>query len=61
MRQEIKDVLGVPEIVHYDKSLGLPSLIGRRKKASFKYIKEKIWMILQGWEERLLSQTGRRF
>jgi len=32
MRQEVKDVLGVTEIVHHDKYLGLPSLIGRRKK-----------------------------
>ena len=35
MRQEMKDVLGVPKIVHYDKYLGLPSLIGRRKKSKF--------------------------
>ena len=37
----------------------LPSLIGRRKKTSFNYIKEKIWRKLQGWEEKLLSQAGR--
>ena len=59
MRQEIKDALGVPEIVHYDKYLGLPSLIGKRKKASFDYIKERVWRKLQGWEEKLLSQAGR--
>ena len=39
--------------------LGLPSLIGRRKKASFNYINEKIWRKIQGWEEKLLSQAGR--
>ena len=54
MRQEIKDALGVPEIVHYDKYLVLPSLIGKRKKASFDYIKERVWRKLQGWEEKLL-------
>ena len=59
MRQEIKDALGVPEIVHYDKYLVLPSLIGKRKKASFDYIKERVWRKLQGWEEKLLSQVGR--
>ena len=58
-RQEIKDALGVLEIVHYDKYLGLPSLIGKRKKASFDYIKERVWRKLQGWEEKLLSQAGR--
>ena len=45
--------------MHYDKYLGLPSLIGKRKKASFDYIIERVWRKLQGWEERLLSQVGR--
>ena len=59
MRQKIKDALGVPKIVHYNKYLGLPSLIGKRQKASFDYIKERVWRKLQGWEEKLLSQAGR--
>ena len=54
MRQVIKDALGVPEIVHYDKYLVLPSLIGKCKKASFDYVKERVWRKLQGWEEKLL-------
>jgi len=33
--------------------------VGRRKKESFDYIKERIWRKLQGWEEKLLSQGGR--
>ena len=57
-KTEIKDV-GVPEILHYDTYLGLPSLIGRHKKANFDYIKERAWRKLQGWEEILLSQVGR--
>ena len=59
MRIDIKEALGVPEILHYDKYLGLPSLVGRNKKASFDYIKERLWRKLQGWEEKLLSQAGR--
>jgi len=39
--------------------LGLPTLIGKNKKASFKYIKERVWAKLQGWKEQLLSQAGR--
>ena len=54
-KRDIKEAFGVPEILHYDKYLGLPSLIGKHKKASFDYIKEMIWRKLQGWEERLLS------
>lgn len=55
----IKEALGVPEIRSYEKYLGLPSLIGQRKKASFDYIKERVWQKLQGWEEKLLSSAGR--
>ena len=33
--------------------------MGKRKKASFNYIKERIWQKLQGWEGKLLSQVGR--
>ena len=29
------------------------------KKASFSYIKERVWRKLQGWEGKLLSQAGR--
>ena len=59
MREHIKLPLGVPEIKQYEKYLGLPSLVGRNKKASFSYIKERVWRKIQGWKEKLLSQAGR--
>ena len=58
MRNEIKEALGVPEIRQYEKYLGLPSFVGKSKRASFDYIKERVWRKLQGWEESLLSQAG---
>ena len=57
VQQEIKDLLGVPAIKHYDKYLILPSFVGRQKKACFNQIKERIWNKMQGWKERLLSQA----
>ena len=42
-KQEIKTALGIQELVHYEKNLGLPSLVGKRKKESFSFIKEKVW------------------
>ena len=39
--------------------MGLPALVGRAKKQSFAYIKERVWRKLHGWKEKLLSQAGR--
>ena len=59
MRNNIKEAWGVPEIMQYEKYLGLPSFAGKGKKASFNYIKERVWRKIQGWEGKLLSQVGR--
>ena len=48
VKHGIKVKLGLPEIMHYEKYLGLPSLVGKGKKESFNYIKEKVWRKLQG-------------
>ncbi|XP_065625285.1 uncharacterized protein LOC136065684 [Quercus suber] len=58
-KTDLKNFLGVPEIKEYEKYLGLPAMVGRKKKESFIYIKERIWEKLQGWKEKLLSQVGR--
>ena len=60
-RNQIKDALGIVEINQYEKYLGLPSFVGRKKKQCFDFIKEKVWKKLQGWEEKLLSQAVREF
>ena len=60
-RQFIKEALRVLENRQYEKYLSLPSLTGRKKKkkASFDYIKERVWQKLQDWEKKLLSQVAR--
>uniref|UniRef100_A0A2N9I391 Reverse transcriptase domain-containing protein n=1 Tax=Fagus sylvatica TaxID=28930 RepID=A0A2N9I391_FAGSY len=55
----IKNTLGVPIIRQYKKYLGLSSLIGRNRAASFTQIKERFWRKLKGWKEKILSQAGR--
>ena len=55
----IKSSLNVPSIQHYEKYLGLPSFVGRAKKACFTQIKERIRARMQGWNEKLLSQAGK--
>ena len=55
----IQNLLGVNAVQHYEKYLGLPSLVDRNKKESFTYIKQQVWKRIQGWEGKLLSQAGR--
>ena len=55
----IKDLLGVPEIKQYEKYFGLPTVVGKNRRASLNYIKDKVWGKLQGWKQKLLSQ-GRK-
>ena len=52
---ELSNFLGVPKVKEYEKYLGLPVVVGRNKRASLNYIKERVWNILQGWKEQLLS------
>ena len=58
-RVELVDFLGVSEVREYEKYLGLLAMVGRKKKESLNYIKEKVWHKLQGWKEKLLSQVGK--
>ena len=58
-KEEIKNLLGVPEIKEYEKYLRIPTIEGRNKKASLNYIKERVWNKLQDWKEKLLSQAGK--
>ncbi|XP_075653997.1 uncharacterized protein LOC142624352 [Castanea sativa] len=55
----ISNFLQVSEVKEYGKYLGLLAGVGRNKKASLNFIKERVWSILQEWKEKLLSQVGR--
>ena len=59
MQNTIKTALGVQVVQQYEKYLGLPSFIGRKKKDSFDNIKQRVWEKLQGWEGKLLYQAGK--
>lgn len=39
--------------------LGLPSLIGRLKKAVFKFVKEKVEKKIKSWNAKILSRAGK--
>jgi hypothetical protein len=59
VRGDIAALLGVTQVLGTGKYLGLPSMIGRSKKATFKFIKDKIWKKINSWSSRHLSQAGR--
>ena len=42
-KEEIKNLLGVAEIKEYERHLGLPTVVGRKKKASLNFIKDRVW------------------
>ena len=48
MQTSIKNMLRVSVIQQYEKYLGLPSLVGRKKKESFTHIKQQVWKKLAG-------------
>jgi len=58
-QDRIATVLGVKQVLGTSKYLGLPSMIGRRKKATFKFVKDRIWNKINSWSNRCLSQAGR--
>ena len=59
VQDEIKSKFGAQVIKQHEKYLGLPSLVGRNKKNTFKEIKEKLSKKLAGWKEKLLSKAGK--
>ena len=60
IQEAIKLSLQFPIIQHYEKYLGLPSFVGRGKKACFTQLKERIWAKMQRWKKKLLSQKRKK-
>ncbi|KAL0428096.1 UNVERIFIED_CONTAM: hypothetical protein Slati_2984400 [Sesamum latifolium] len=58
-RDELGHILGVTVVDKYEKYLGLPTVIGRTKRAVFDHIKSRVWNKMQHWSTKLLSQAGR--
>ena len=39
--------------------MGLPSKVGRKRSDVFRFVKEKVWKKLQGWNKQFLSGVGK--
>ena len=58
-KDEIKSRFGAQMIRQHEMYLGLPFLVGRNKKNTFKEVKDKLAKKLAGWKEKLLSKAGK--
>ena len=57
--QLLANCLGMKRVDYHDRYLGLPVFIGRSKKDTFAYIKDRLWKKLNGWRGSLLSSAGK--
>ncbi|XP_057794267.1 uncharacterized protein LOC131010650 [Salvia miltiorrhiza] len=58
-KEEISEILGVHQPLNTGRYLGLPSLVGRKKKEIFQYLKDRMWNRIQGWNNKKLSKAGK--
>ena len=59
IREEIKRKFGAQIIHKHERYLGLPTLVGKRKKKAFSHIKDQVGRRIAGWKGNLLSNAGR--
>lgn len=59
LRLQLSTVLGVHNSQNTGRYLGLPSLVGRKKREIFQYVKDRLWKKLQAWKEKKLSKAGK--
>ncbi|XP_024630544.1 uncharacterized protein [Medicago truncatula] len=59
IKDTITNILGVRAVVGTGKYLGLPSMVGRSKEATFGFIKDCIWHKINSWSSKCLSKASR--
>jgi len=59
LQHSITNILGVRAVLGTSKYLGLPSMAGRSKKATFSFIKDRVWQKVSSWSSKCLSKAGR--
>jgi hypothetical protein len=53
-KNEVRQALNIMQEAKNERYLRLPVSIGKSRKA-FEYIKKKVWLRIQGWQEKLLN------
>jgi hypothetical protein len=58
-QEDLSSIMGVKHVLGTGTYLGLPSMVGRSKKETFAYIKDRIWRRINSWRSRPLSRAGK--
>lgn len=58
-RGELCSLMGMLEADENNKYLGLPNCMGRKKSATFGYLKDRVRQKLQSWEGHMHSRAGK--
>jgi hypothetical protein len=58
-QEDLSRIMGVRHVLGTSNYLGLPSMIGRKKKDIFAYIKDRVWKRINSWRGRALSKAGK--
>ncbi|XP_028954978.1 uncharacterized protein [Malus domestica] len=59
VQQGLANFLGVQLVERHEIYLGLPTFVGKNKRQTFAYIKERVHKRLCGWKGKCLSGAGR--
>ena len=59
VKLQVRSILSIDQEARSEKYLGLPVTVGKSRKRTFEYIKKKVWVRIQGWQEKLLSKDGK--
>jgi hypothetical protein len=54
-QEDLSNMMGIRHVLGTGNYLGLPSMIGRKKRNVFSYIKDRIWKRINSWRGRPLS------
>ncbi|XP_062007626.1 uncharacterized protein LOC133724796 [Rosa rugosa] len=58
-KEVVSSLLGVEVVASHEKYLGLPTYVGRKKSATFQYIKDNLAKKIEGWQGKMLSGAGK--